>query len=556
MTEPQSHVTPRTHLLIAHAMLALVVLALFGPVIGFPFIAFDDAELIVRNPEITSPLAAPLDLLFTPRVGYVIPVTVTIEAALFSLSHGHASAFHAAALALHALFASQLLAFARQLGLRLPFAVAAALLFAVHPLVVQPVAWAICLKDLLMANFVLAATRRFVRASERETDASGGSALAIVLAVFAMLSKPTATLIGLAWLAYLIARRSHAPASRPALFAASVTCGLGAIIGFASRFSHDTFLGANGEASWTPLAPWIVLGRHLTHVLWPIDLLVLYPDPTTDPAPLLAASLGVLGALCIAACAWRVRRVPGAALLLALALAIYLPTSGILPFARVMSDSYMYLPLACICIGAAWWAMHVLHSMAPNMAPIAATLTAGIALAFAAASHAQLPRWSGGMALWQPVVRAHPGLAMAHRLMGDELVFRDQPARAAEAYRRAFAIEYDPRYLLEFGTALGMADRTADAECVLIEACAYGPDHGYAVFNYAALMAFHSEYRSRYPAIAAQLLREIDALRRTGKIAWPVALEPGLNEQLQRVSAGRAQPQPWPQRNCPVLATR
>ena len=67
--------------------------------------------------------------------------------------------------------------------------------------------------------------------------------------------------------------------------------------------------------------------------------------------------------------------------------------------------------------------------------------------------------------------------------MGDELVFRDQPGRAADSYGRAFALEYDARYLLEFGTVLGMAGRTADAECVLIEACAYGPDHGYAVFN-------------------------------------------------------------------------
>lgn len=554
MTEPQPHATPRSHLLIAHAALVIVVLLLFGPALGYPFIAFDDAELILRNPQVTDPLAAPLDLLFTPRVGYVVPVTVAFEAGLFALAHGKAWAFHAAALALHALFASQLLAFGRQLGLRLAPAFAAALVFAVHPLVVQPVAWAICLKDLLMASFALAATRAFVGASERQADAGGSAALAVTLALLAMLSKPTATLIGFAWLAYLIARRVSAPASRTSLVAASIAVGLGAIVGFASRFSHDTFLGANGEASWTPLAPWIVLGRHLTHVLWPRNLLVLYPDPAVDPAPLLAAGLGALGALCIAVCAWRVRRTPGAVLLLALALAIYLPTSGVLPFARVMSDSYMYMPLACMCTGAAWWSMRALGAASPRLARTAAFAAACVVLVLAAASHAQLPRWRGGAGLWQPVVQAHPTLAMAHRLMGDELVFRDQPGRAAEAYRRAFALEYDARYLLEFGTVLGMAGRTADAECVLIEACAYGPDHGYAVFNYAALLAFHSEYSSHYPAIAAQLLHEVDTLRRSGKIAWPVALEPGLREQLDRVRGHAGAAQAWPQRNCPLLA--
>jgi hypothetical protein len=358
VTEPHPHAAPRSHLLLAHAALALVVLALFGRVIGFPFIAFDDAELILRNPEITDPLAMPIDLLFTPRVGYVVPVTVAFESALFALSHGHAWAFHAAALALHVLFASQLLAFARLIGLRMPFAFAAALVFAVHPLVVQPVAWAICLKDLLMANFALAATRVFVRASVGETAVATGAALAGVIALLAMLSKPTATLIGFAWLAYCVARRSQAPAPRPILLAALITSGLGAIIGMVSRFSHDTLLGANGEASWTPLAPWIVLGRQLSHVVWPLDLLVVYPDPSIDPAPLFSAALGALAALSIATWAYRVRRSPGAVLLVALAVAIYLPTSDILPFARVMSDSYMYLPLACLCTGIAWWSTH------------------------------------------------------------------------------------------------------------------------------------------------------------------------------------------------------
>jgi hypothetical protein len=556
VTESQPHATPHSHLLIAHAALATVVLVLFGPVLWHPFIAFDDAELILRNPQVTDPLAAPLDLFFTPRVGYVVPVTVALEAGLFALAHGKAWAFHAAALALHALFASQLLVFGRQLGLRLAPAFAAALVFAVHPLVVQPVAWAICLKDLLMANFALGATRAFLRAGEGTAVRGNRATLAVILASLAMLSKPTATLIGFAWLAYLIARRAGAPSPRTSLLAAVLTAGLGAIVGFASRFSHDVFLGANGEASWTPLGPWIVLGRHLTHVLWPHDLLVLYPDPAVDPAPLVAAGLGALGALCIAVCAWRVRRTPGAVLVLALALAIYLPTSGVLPFARVMSDSYMYLPLACICIGAAWAAMRALRATSPNLERTVAFAAAGLVLALAAGSHAQLPRWSGGTALWQPVVNAHPRLAMAHRLMGDELVFRDQPARAANAYRHAFALEYDARYLLEFGTVLGMAGRIADAECVLIEACAYGPDHGYAVFNYAALLAFHSEYAPRYPAIAAQLLHEVDALRRSKKIAWPVALEPGLLEQLDRVGGRAGQPQAWPQRNCPVLAAR
>ncbi|HMI91723.1 MAG TPA: hypothetical protein VK509_10195, partial [Polyangiales bacterium] len=48
---------------VACALLALAVIALFGRIVGFPFLAFDDAELILRNPQVTAPLRAPVDLL-------------------------------------------------------------------------------------------------------------------------------------------------------------------------------------------------------------------------------------------------------------------------------------------------------------------------------------------------------------------------------------------------------------------------------------------------------------------------------------------------------------
>jgi hypothetical protein len=555
VTASQPTASARSRELLAYAALALTALVLFSPVLGFPFVAFDDAELIVRNPQIAQPLAAPLDLLLTPRVGYIIPVTVAFEAGLFRLAHDQAGAFHAAALALHALFASQLFAFARRLGLRPGFALAAALVFVVHPLVVQPVAWAICLKDLLMANFALAATRALIACGEPEARPRS-AALAVLLALLAMLSKPSASLLGFAWLAYLIARRRTSAAAPRALRAAVITSGLGMLVGIASRFSHDAFLGANGSAGWTPLAPLIVLGRQLSHVVWPLDLLVLYPDPSEDRAPLLASGLGALGVLGIAAIAARARRAPEALLLVTLALALYLPTSDLLPFARVMSDSYMYLPLACVCVGVAWWSMRALGTAPSALRRAASGAALAVVFALAATSRAQLPRWRGGANLWQPVVDAHPELALAYRLMGDEFVFRAQPTRAADAYQHAFALDYDTRYLLEFGTVLGMAGRVADAECVLIEAAAYGPDHGYAVFNYAALLAFHAEYAPQQPVIAAQLLHELDALRHAGKLRFPVALEPGLHAQLERVAGAASQAQVWPRRNCSVLAAR
>jgi len=533
--------------------LVFCVIALFGRVVWHPFIAFDDAEFILRNPQVTRPTSSILDLLLTPKTGYVIPVTVAFEALLYGISRGQAWSFHAAAVALHALFACQLWALSRRLGTGWRWALAGALLFAVHPLVLQPVAWAICIKDLLMANLAIAGTHAFVT-SAGDAPRRGAGVLAVALALLAMLAKPSAALLGFAWLAYLLARRlagSPPPkAARTALGAAVATALLGALIGAASRYAHDMLLD-DAAAPWSPWKPIEVLGRQLGHVLWPVDLLIVYPDPLIEPAALLAA-LGFAAVLLAGYALVRLRTSPALLLPLALALATYVPTSNLLPFARTMSDSYMYVPLAGVtvliaAVAETWAAAHSTTVQRLAAAPVLLAL-----LALAASTSAQLPRWRGGSALWEPVVRRHPGLATAHRLMGDEMVFRGRPDLAVEPYRRAFVLDYDGRFLLEYGTVLSIAGRLADAECVLIEAVAFGSNSGYAVYNYAALLAFNADYVSRYPGAARQLLGRLDTLRTAGKMQWPSALEPGLKRQLERVRDA-APPPSWPRRNCRML---
>jgi protein O-mannosyl-transferase len=535
---------------VACVLLALAVIALFGRVVGFPFLAFDDAELILRNPQVTAPLRAPIDLLFTPHVGYVVPVTVALQAALHTLGGGEAWPFHLASLLLHALYACQLYLLLNRLGAETPAAFAGALLFAVHPLVVQPVAWAICLKDLLMANLVLLAIRMLWR-SQAAPDELGThrSETAVIAGALAMLAKPTATLLGVAWLPVAASLRKRNPDAatfvlRPAL----VLVAIGGVVGLASRFLHQSSFGS-AESRWTLSTPFEVLGRQLAHVFWPVDLLVMYPSPAEAPSPVLLA-LGIAALLLVTALAAFVRR-PETVLLFALAVAIYLPTSNLLPFGRVISDSYMYVPLSMLACWAALRAQRALRER-PAVGPWLGAAALALALALAIGTHRQLPRYRGGDALWGPVVRAHPSLASGHIYFADELVFRAQPGRAAAAYQRGFALGYDPGHLLEFGTTLALANRLPDAECVLIEAVAYGSEPGYARFNLAALLAMHSEYRPRHPLVVAAMLGELDAQRRAGRLAWPKPLEAGLTQQLARLR-GLTGDVAWPQRNCPLL---
>ncbi len=559
-------VTNPRALLLGCALLALSVVAVFGRVVEFPFIAFDDAELIVRNPLVHSADVAFADQLITPTVGYVVPVTIALERALFAFSNGAPWSFHAMALALHALCVCLVYAFCLRLGARALPAFAAVALFAMHPLVVQPVAWAICLKDLLMACFAFGAVHAFWTALHAAPQTEQGEAssdrvalvsavVAVLLALLSMLSKPTATLLGMVFVAAVFVRhREPAFVPRSTRLAALLTAGGGVLIGFISRIAHDAHMGVERVAGWTPWFPLSVLGRHVAHVVAPGNLLVLYPEPPGTPD--VYAWLGVACVLAWLGLIFVARRSSGSVLLLALVAALYLPVSNLLPFGRVMSDSYLYVPLAALSALLALQIDRLASSMTrfvPRARVVLVASLLALSLVLALSSYRQLPRYRGGDALWGPVVRAYPGLYRAHKLYADELLLRGDPERAAKRFVHAFSLDYDPNDLLELGSLLSIAGRIADAECVLIEATLLGTKPGYAAFNYAVLLAFNARYATAYPAIAKTLLTDVERLRRAGKLAFPPPIVTGLHARLTELGSIEASMPPWPMRNCPVL---
>ncbi len=532
------------------ALIALVVLAVFGRAVTFPFLAFDDAELIVRNALVHGGGASLAERLLTRSVGYIIPITIAVERGLFAIAHGEAWPFHAMAVLLHALNACLVLLLALRFCAASAPAHVSALVFALHPLVVQPLAWAICLKDLLMAFFALGALHAFQSALRARESQLRWSLTTLALALASMLCKPTSSLLGFALLAMLVTRNApeHAQATtvaRATRLTALLVAGLGLLFGVVSRMAHDAVMGAERLPSWTPLFPLNVLGHHVQHALWPLELHIVYPDPSGGIE--LATAFGLAAVAAWVAAVLRVRDQPDQLGLLVLAAVSYLPVSNVLPFGRVMSDSYLYLPLAAL---AAALARFVTQHHASKFLVGAFAL---IALVLGGVSHAQLPRWRGGDALWQPVVRAYPALFRAHKLYADELVMRGDPKRGAERFVHAFEVGYDPSELLELGAVLSMAGRTADAECVLIEALLIGPESGKAAFNYAVLLTFQPDHTPRFPSVARRVIEDTESLRRAGKIAWPPALRAALEARARALASVEGTLPAWRPRSCAAL---
>ena len=193
---PTRHRLPPSSLLI----LLIVPLLLYGRTVGFGFVKADDEDLIAGNRVFLSDLRhAPraftrsyfeVEGELTPQKTYYRPAAVLsfmLDAAWGGVSP---AAYHLTNIVLHATAVGLLAALAVAWGASTRAALAAALLFAVHPVNAQAVAWIAGRNDLLMAVFGLVSMIAFAAEPSRPVP----HVLAFALALF---SKETGILFPL-----------------------------------------------------------------------------------------------------------------------------------------------------------------------------------------------------------------------------------------------------------------------------------------------------------------------------------------------------------------------
>src|SRR6185312_2960003 len=198
--------------------------------------------------------------------------------------------FHALNLLLFGLDAALLFALCRRLGGSVVAAAAATLLFAAHPLTVEPVAWVSARKDLLAAAFFLGALLvEDGRPLEERRAAPGG----VALFVGALLSKSSALCLPpilWCWLVWMRGARPRAASWRSAPYA---------LLAIVEAIAVVTIWRGHQMIPLRPTpAPVDVLATLATYarrLLWPSDLAALYP--ATMPAPALSAALARAGAV-------------------------------------------------------------------------------------------------------------------------------------------------------------------------------------------------------------------------------------------------------------------
>jgi hypothetical protein len=453
-------------------LLILAVLATYAPVTRYDFTNWDDPGTLALNPNLNPPgFRKMLHYWRYPHMGLYIPVTYTAWSALATVAQGgltngpgsqlKPSIFHTANVLLHG--ASVLLVYAILLllfSMEWP-ACAGALLFALHPVQVEPVAWASGMKDLLCGLLALVAIWQYLqhaihtpvkmlpsgqRWNPPESGTHGDGVLrersyihfifATIAFAAAMLAKPTAIVTPLICfsLDYWILRRPAKRILKPLLF--WVLLSVPVIWAGARAQGAD----APGAASVIPYVPPLLRPAiagdavlfYLGKLIAPWGLAVDYGRRTVVVLnnPWLRwdwlLPLAIAGWIVI-----RRRKHPWVAAASVVFIAPLLPMLGFKPFlmqyTSTVADHYLYLAM----LGPAVAATAILTRNRQRYVAIACTL---LFAAFLIRSARQVTFWKDDETLCRHTLFVNPDSFTAHINLGEDLKKRGEWSAARDQF--------------------------------------------------------------------------------------------------------------------------
>ena len=359
----------------------------FAPICSHPFLSWDDDHTIENNPLLQDPsLGHALHYWCEPFMDLYVPVTYTLWSALAGIStfvtHGQLDPrlFHAASVLLHATNAALVFWLLRRL-LNAPWpAAAGAMLFALHPVQVETVAWTSGMKDLLCATFTLLAVTQYLLSLDSQKKPRRRRvhyALGLAAMLLGMLSKPTAmvTPLLIVTIDLLMLRRPWQAVIRSAwpFFLLATPC-----MAWTKFFQPQETLNA-GPLWRRPLVAADAIAFYFYKILFPLRLTY---DYGRNPAAVWKNGWiwwTWLVPATAAAGLWyfrqRVRPLVAASLLLVAGVA---PVLGLIPFdyqlVSTVADHYLYIAMLGPALAAAW----AVTLMKPRIAISASVLVLGL----------------------------------------------------------------------------------------------------------------------------------------------------------------------------------
>jgi len=444
----------------------------------------------------------------------------------------HTPGYRLITLLWHATAACLLIAVLRRLAV--PGAVLAGLLFALHPVCVESVAWISEQKNTLSTVFYLAAALAWLRFDQERTRK--GYAIASLWFVAALLTKtvtatlPAALLVVAWWRRGRLSWRGDVLPLLP-WFVAGISAGL-----FTVWFER-VGIGAQGDDFDLSLVErgllagrvfWFYLGK----LVWPAGLAFFYPRWEVDASVAWQFLFPVAGLALLGGLVWWTQRGHGRGLLAAFLLfgGTLFPVLGFLnvyPFVfAYVADHFQYLAsLSLFALGAAGGTLFVRKRLS-SLAPWGGPAIAGVlVILLGALTWRQSGNYVDSITLYRATLERSPKSWVAHHNLGSELAALGRHAEALPHARRAVELKPDfPEALNNLADTLARTGRAADALPLLERALELQPRYAQAE-------------NTRGVALIA-LGRIEDAVRH---FQQAIALQPDLAEAHYNLGLARAE---------------
>jgi protein O-mannosyl-transferase len=450
------------HTLLCCVILVVATFVVFMPSLNNGFTNWDDDKYITTNPDITAIDAAHIKKIATTTyVGNYQPLTMVTymaEYALFGLSPGP---YHGVSVVLHIVCCLLVFFLLFVLCKNRWAALCAALLFAVHPLRVESVAWAAEQKDVLCGIFFILSLLLYLRFIDSKKWLWYG--LSITSFLLALASKPMAISLPfvLFLLDYLLQRKFIVKT-----IIEKVPYGIAALVwGIVTMFMQKhggVAMDYSDFPVWQRICiPFYGMVWYIVKTLFPLHLSALYNflvhmDALTTIIYCSAPLAVIAGATAIFAG----RRTPRA---IRFGLLWYIIT--LLPVLQIVragdaitADRYTYLPIIGLCFLVAYGLTRFhWHRMSIGMRR---GVFAGIVLIisiYGVSANQRTLVWSNSFTLWNNVIEHFPNTVMAWYNRGMAYLDIQEPGLAVADFSQAVALnpQYVPPYTNR-GIAFGM----------------------------------------------------------------------------------------------------
>jgi tetratricopeptide (TPR) repeat protein len=527
---------------ICGALVALIW-AVFGQVVGFGFINYDDPIYVLQNVNIRGGVTwHGIKWAFThihsENWHPLTSISHMLDCQLFGVNAG---GHHLVNVLLHTIatlvlfFALRSMTGPSRAGCVWRSGFVAAL-FAIHPLRVESVAWISERKDVLSGVFFMLTLLAYARYARKPSWL--GYAFVLVCFAFGLMAKPMLITLPviLLLLDYWPLRRFPEPSSRQTwrtfrrlflekipLFVLSVASCIATLV------VQDLAIGSTEHLplQWRLTNALVSYVEYLRQMIWPTNLMPFYVHPENRlPGWEIALALMVL--ITISAIAVRLRRKhPYLLVGWAWYVIMLLPVIGIIQVGlQGHADRYTYLPQIGIYLAIAW-TIGDLSERWRARSFVVSSSAAVVIIALATLSWKQTSYWRGTESLWTHALEVEPDSDVAHTGLGGILLARGRVSEAISHYERALQLR-SGNAGAHHGLAVALAgqNRTEEAIDHWKKSLEILPDNIEALNRLAVALATTARTREAMAEWEKVLAYEPNDANAANNLAWVLATSP------------------------------